>query len=56
MPVEFLSPEQQHPTFKGSKRTWGIFLQRVLYPSPQTRLGIPIGGRFWQKVFVMGGH
>jgi hypothetical protein len=23
---------QQGPTFKGSKRTWGIFLRRVLYP------------------------
>ena len=44
------------PTFKGTKRTWGIFLRRVLYPSPHARRGIPIGGGFWQKVLAMSGH
>src|SRR5262249_47569177 len=41
------------PTFKGSKRTWGIFLRRVLYPSPLARMG---GGVLRQKVSAMGGR
>ena len=37
------------PTVKGTKRTWGIFLQRVLDPSPHARVGIPMGRRVLAK-------
>jgi hypothetical protein len=33
-----------YPTFKGTKRTWGIFLRRGLYPSLCARVRIPMGG------------
>jgi hypothetical protein len=42
-------PWHMQPTFKGIKRTWGIFLRRVLYPSPHARVGIPMGRRVLAK-------
>jgi hypothetical protein len=54
--LTFEAVAAQTPRSRGLSEHGGIFLRRVLYPSPHARMGIPIGGGLWQKVSAMGGH
>jgi hypothetical protein len=48
--------DHHSPSSRGLSEQGVFFLRPVLYHSPRSRVGIPLGGGLRQKVSEMGGH